>query len=200
MVTFNSKKANYTIYEAGEEPTSFEPGDFFLLRNNTFASKIVLFGEWIRYHGENRKYSRWSHAGAFIDNKGSIIESTFSGVKIDNISKYKDLPYYVVHTKLSAANKVQGVSAAKSFLRDEYGWLADISIGLNYLTGLKIQITSKNTINCSGLVAMMLWAAGIIFDGTPQMFAPADLAAAFDVPSPIKPVKTKKVKIKKEDK
>lgn len=196
MVTFNSKRSNYTIYEAGEEPTTFEPGDFFLLRNNTFASKIVLFGEWIRYHGENRKYSRWSHGGAFIDTKGTIIEATFGGVKIDNISKYKDLPYYVVHTKLSAANKIQAVNAAKSFLKDKYGWLTDFSIGLNYLTGLKIQITAKNTINCSGLVGMMLWAAGYIFNGSPQMFAPADLAAAFDVPSPLKPVKVKKNKNK----
>ncbi len=192
MTVFNSKNSNYTIYEAGEEPTSFEPGDFFLLRNNTFSSKIVLLGEWIRYHGENRRYSRWSHTGSIIDNKGTIIEALFGGVKIDNISKYKDLPYYIVHTKLSATNKVQAVNAAKSFLRDGYGWLADASIGLNYLTGLKIQITSKNTINCSGLVAMMLWAAGIIFNGTPQMFAPADLAAAFDVPSPVKPSKSKK--------
>lgn len=193
MVMFNSKKSNYTIYDVGEEPTSFSTGDFFLLRNNTFFSKLILFGQWLRYHGENRKYSRWSHCGGIMDNKGTIIEALSGGVKLDNISKYKDLPYYIVHTKLSAANKVQSVNAGKSFLRDKYGWVSDISISFNFLTGIKLQFTIKNTINCSGLVGMMQWAGGTIFNGTPQLFAPADLAAAYDVPSPVKTPKTKKV-------
>jgi hypothetical protein len=194
MTTFNSKNSNYTIYGPGEEPTSFQPGDFFLLRNKGPFSKSILFGEWLRYHGPNRKYSRWSHCGGFIDDKGTIIEALTSGVKIDNISKYKDLTYYVVHTKLSASNKIQAVNAGKSFLKDKYGWISDISIGFHFITGIKLQVTVNNTINCSGLVAMMQWAGGTIFNGTPQLFAPADIAAAYNVPSPIKPSKIKKEK------
>ena len=194
MTIFNSKKANYTIYGPGEEPTSIYPGDFFLLRNTTFWSKIVLFGEWIRYHGNNRKYSRWSHCGLFLDKKGTIIEAIGAGVVVDNISKYKDLTYYIVHTKLSAPNKAQTVSAAKSFIKDKYGWVSDVSIGFHFLTGIRLQVTMNDTINCSGLVAIALWAGGIIFDSTPQLFAPADLAVSFDVPSPVKVKKVKKVK------
>ena len=186
MVTFNSSKTNYTVYGPGEEPTSFQAGDFFLLRNITFWSKLILFGESLRFHGENRKYSRWSHSGTFLDNNGTIIEALGAGVRIDNISKYKHLTYYIVNTKLSPANRVQSLNAVKSFLKDKYGFMSNISIGINFLTGIKLQFTIKNTINCSGLVSMGLWAAGIIFDGTPQLFAPADLAAAFDVPSPTK--------------
>ena len=193
MTTFNSKNSNYTTYGPGEEPTSFSPGDFFLLRNTTFFSRLILFGQGLRFHGENRKYSKWSHCGGFIDNKGTIIEALSAGVKIDNISKYKGLTYYVVHTKLSASNKVQSVNAAKSFLKDKYGWVSDLSIGFQFATGVKLRVTVNNTINCSGLVAMMLWAGGIFFNGTPQLFAPADLASAFDVPSPIK-IKIKKAK------
>ena len=192
MVTFNSKNANYTVYAPGEEPILFNAGDFFLLRNTTFFSKLILFGQWLRYHGENRKYSRWSHCGTFLDSQGTIIEALSAAVTIDNISKYKDLTYYVVHTKLSASNKVQSVAAVKSFLKDTYGWISDLSIGFFFLTGIKLQFTVKNTINCSGLVSMGNWAAGIIVDGTPQLFAPADLASAFDVPSPVKPSKVKK--------
>jgi hypothetical protein len=193
MATFNSKKSNFAIYGPGEEPTSFSPGDFFLLHGKGPFGKTVLFGEWLRYHGENRKYSRWSHCGTFIDRNGSIIEALPSGVFINNISKYKDLTYYIVHTKLSAPNKLQSINAAKSFLKDKYGWISDISIGFHFLTGIKLRVTVDNTINCSGLVAMSLWAAGIIVDGTPQLFAPADLAAAFNVPSPPKAKKSKAV-------
>jgi hypothetical protein len=200
-MVFNSKNANYTVYGPGKEPTSFSPGDFFLLHNTTPSSRVILFGEWWRYHGENRKYSRWSHCGGFLDTKGTIIEALFSGVKIDNISKYKDLTYYVVHTKLSASNKVQSVNAAKSFLNDKYGWVSDLSIGFQFATGVKLRVTVNNTINCSGLVAMMLWGGGIFFNGTPQLFAPADLAAAFDVPSPTKiQIKNEKQMLKERKK
>jgi hypothetical protein len=194
MATFNSKKANYTVYAPGEEPSSFKPGDFFLLCGKGPFSKSILLGEWLRYHGENRQFSRWSHCGGFIDNKGTIIEALPSGVKIDNISKYKDFTYYVVHTKLSAPNRWQAVEAGKTFLNDKYGWVSDISIGFHFITGVKLRVTVNNTINCSGLVAMMLWGGGIFFNGTPQLFAPADLAAAFNVPSPPKPIQIKKEK------
>lgn len=191
MAIFNSKKALYKVYAPGAEPPTFNPGDFFLLRNNTFWSKLIRFGQWLRYHGENRKYIDWTHTGMFIDRKGAIIEALGPGVIIDNISKYKDITYYVVNTKLSAPNRSQAVDAAKSFKKDKYGWLSDISIGSYFVTGIRVQVTTNNTINCSGLVAMALWAGGIIFNGTPQMFAPADLAAAFNVPAPVSPKKKK---------
>lgn len=190
MAIFNSKKSNYSVYGPGEEIATINPGDFFLLHNTTFWSKLIIFGQWLRYHGENRKFIGWSHCGMFLDRKGTIIEALGAGVAIDNISKYKDLTYYVVHTKLSSPNKAQAVSGAKSFIKDKYGFLSNISIGAHFLTGIKLQFTMNNTINCSGLVAMALWAGGIIFNGTPQMFAPADLAVAFNIPSPPK-VKTK---------
>lgn len=201
MATFNSKNSNYTVYASGEEPTSFKPGDFFLLRNTTFFSRLILFGQGLRFHGDNRKYSKWSHCGGFLDTKGTIIESLNHGVIIDNISKYKDLTYYVVNTKLSSANRAQTVDAGKTFLKDKYGWISDLSIGLQFLTGIKLRITVSNTINCSGLVAMMLWGGGIFFNGTPQLFAPADLASAFDVPSPTKiQIKEEKLKAKERKK
>ena len=191
MATFNSKKSNFTIYGPGDEPNSFNPGDFFLLESPTKWGKLIQTGEWLRYHGENRQYSKWSHCGTFIDRDGTIIEALPGGVFINNISKYKGLTYYIVHTKLSAPNKLQSVNAAKSFLNDKYGWISDISIGFHFVTGIKLRVTVDNTINCSGLVAMSLWAGGIIFNGTPQLFAPADLAAAFNVPSPAKTKKSK---------
>jgi hypothetical protein len=201
MTTFNSKNANYTVYGPGEEVTSSKPGDFFLLRNTTLFSRLILFGQGLRFHGENRKYSKWSHCGGFIDNNGTIIESLSSGVKIDNISKYKDLTYYVVNTKLSSANRIQSVNAAKTFLKDKYGWVSDMSIGFQFATGVKLRITVNNTINCSGLVAMMLWGGGIFFNGTPQLFAPADLASAFDVLSPTKiQIKNEKQMLKERKK
>jgi len=196
MATFNSKRSNYTVYGPGEEPTSFRPGDFFLLESPTKWGHLIEFGEWIRYHGENRKYSKWSHAGIFTDTSGGIIEALPGGVFNDNISKYKGLTYYVVNTRLSAPNRYQAVEAAKSFLNDKYGWISDISIGFHFLTGVKLRVTLDNTINCSGLVAMALWAGGIIFNGTPQLFAPADIAAAFNVPSPVKSKKPNKKKEK----
>jgi hypothetical protein len=112
---------------------------------------------------------------------GTIVEAAGRGVRYANISEYKETEYYLVSTKLNKQSRDQAVKAACSFVRDKYGWFTILSIMMQLLTGIEFQFSFGDSVICSGLVSMSLWAGGVIFDGNPYQMMPADLASAYDV-------------------
>jgi len=172
---------NYKIYEAGKEPQKFIPGDFILVSTNGILAKCIRTGQFLRYHGKLRDYSHWNHAAIIVDTEGTVVEAAGRGVRYSNISEYKETEYYLVSTKLNKQSRDQAVAAAKSFVKDKYGWFTIISIMLQLITGIEFQFSFGNSVICSGVVAQSLWAGGIIFDSNPYQMMPADLASAYDV-------------------
>jgi hypothetical protein len=118
---------------------------------------------------------------SLIKQDGTIIEAAGRGVRVANLKDYKDVEYYLVSTKLNKQSKDQAISAAKSFVKDKYGWLTILSIIVQLITGIEFQFSFGDSVICSGLVAMSLWAGGVIFDSNPYQMMPADLASAYDV-------------------
>lgn len=172
---------NYKIYEAGKEPQKFIPGDFILVSTSGILAKCIRTGQFLRYHGKLRDYSHWNHAAIIVDTEGTVVEAAGRGVRYSNISEYKETEYYLVSTKLNKQSRDQAVAAAKSFVKDKYGWFTIISIMLQLITGIEFQFSFGNSVICSGVVAQSLWAGGIIFDSNPYQMMPADLASAYDV-------------------
>ena len=168
-------------YGPGETATGFKPGDFILTHSNGIPGKVIRAGQFIRYHGDMRDFSHWNHAALIIDDKGTLIEAVGRGVSYGHINEYVDVEYYLVNTKLNKQSQEQTVNAAISFLNDKYGWTTIGSLTVELLTGVRIQLSSSNSIICSALVAMSLWACGYVFNGNPLQMMPADLAAAFNV-------------------
>lgn len=173
--------STYKIYAAGEDPKSYVPGDFILVSTKGVLAKLIRFGQFIRYHGKMKPFSRWNHAAMIIDEDGTIVEAVGRGVITSNISEYINVEYYYVTTKLNKQSRDQTVSACKSFIKDKYGFLTIVSITLDLITGIKMQLTNSNTMICSAVVAQSLWAGGIIFDRNPYQMMPADLAASFNI-------------------
>ena len=172
---------NYKVYAAGHEATNYVPGDFILVSSKGILAKFIRLGQFIRYHGKMKPFSKWNHAAMIIDEYGNIVESIGRGVVVSHISDYKNVEYYYVSTKLNKQSRDQTVVACKSFFKDKYGWVTIISIALELITGIKIQFTNSNTMICSAVVGQSLWAGGIIFDTNPYQMMPADLAAAFKI-------------------
>ena len=172
---------DYKVCPPGEDAGKYVPGDFVLVSSKGILAKFIKFGQFIRYHGEMKPFSKWNHAVMVIDEDGSIIEAVGRGVVISNISEYKDVEYYYVSTNLNKQNRDQTVAACKNFLKDKYGWVTILSIAMELLSGIKIQFTNSNTMICSAVVGQSLWAGGIIFDTNPYQMMPADLAAAFKI-------------------
>lgn len=178
-------KTKFQVYPTGDSPSKYVPGDFILVSTKGVLAKLIRFGQFIRYHGSMRPFSRWNHTAIVISENGDIIEAVGRGVIISNIHEYDDVEYHYVSSNLNKQSRDQVVAAAHSFLKDKYSWVTIISIGIELLTGIKIQITRANTMICSAVVAQSLWAGGIIFDSNTYQMMPADLACAFDV----KPIK-----------
>lgn len=172
---------NYKVYEAGQEPQKFTPGDFILVSTTGILARCIRFGQFIRYHGKIRAYSHWNHAAIIVDTDGTIIEAAGRGVRYSHINEYKETEYYLVSTKLNKQSRDQTVAAAKSFVKDKYGWFTILSIMLQLITGVEFQFSFGSSVICSGLVSQSLWAGGVIFDGNPYQMMPADLASAYDV-------------------
>jgi hypothetical protein len=171
----------YKIYEAGQDPMKYVPGDFLLVSTTGILAKFIRLGQFLRYHGAMKPFSHWNHAAMVIDEEGNIIEAVGRGVVVSHISEYKDVEYYYVSTKLNKQSRDQVSAASKSFIKDKYGFVTIISIALELLTGIKIQFNSSNSMICSAVVAQSLWAGGVIFDRNPYQMMPADLAAAYDI-------------------
>ena len=171
----------YKVIAAGSEPVKFNPGDFILVSTDGILAKFIRFGQFIRYHGKMKPFSTWNHAAMIIDEEGTIIEAVGRGVSYGHIDEYKDVEYYLVSTKLNKQSRDQAVTACKSFLKEQYGWLTIASITLELLTGIKLQFSINNSMICSSVVAQSLWAGGVVFNRNPYQMMPADLAAAYDI-------------------
>lgn len=171
----------FKVYQCGEAPTKFTPGDFVLVSTRGVLAKLIRFGQFIRYHGKMRPFAHWNHTAVIINEAGDIIEAVGRGVIVSNIHDYDDVEYYYISTKLNKQSRDQVVAAANSFLKDKYSWITIFSIALELLTGVKIQLTQSNTMICSAVVGQSLWAGGIIFNNNPYQMMPADLACAFNI-------------------
>ena len=73
----------------GEQVTDPSPGDFVLTQGTSWTSRLIRFGQKIRYRGPDKIFTRWNHAAIFINQEGDIIEALGSGVQQRNISVYR---------------------------------------------------------------------------------------------------------------
>jgi hypothetical protein len=168
----------------GEQVNNPCPGDFVFTHGTSWTSRMIRFGERIRYWGPDEKFTRWNHVAIFINKDGDIIEALGGGVQQRNISVYKQTEYHVVHLEnVLDANRDHEVEFARACLNDHYGWLTIVSIALCLLTGSKIGFGVDGQEICSALVARCLERTGEIFPTDPWHMMPADLAKYFNIQS-----------------
>jgi hypothetical protein len=57
-------RVSVTRYPPGEQERALGQGDFLLTHGAAWTSRLIRFGEAIRYRGRNRLFAHWSHAVA----------------------------------------------------------------------------------------------------------------------------------------
>lgn len=177
-------------------PTEYEPGDFILTHGNGFFSRLIRFGQKIRFHGQNKKYAWWNHTAIIVSKDGDLIEALNAGVIRTKISRYRETEYHLIHLEGSLADwhdREQAVKFAEWSLNQRYGWIIIVSIALSLLTGGKFTFGFDGQSICSGLVARALERTNAIFNRTPSHIMPADLAKYFGAESPGSDVKKGKI-------
>ncbi len=148
---------------------------FALCHGSTWLDRLIRFGERIRSAPID---ARWSHAAVVMPD-GTLIEALSHGVVRGSLEAYPD--HAILSLPASPAQSAAAYKFVESCLGDKYGYLTDLSIGLDLLSPAFIHFKSGKTLICSELVARTLEHAGWI---SPKLdtshVMPSDLATYFD--------------------
>jgi hypothetical protein len=154
-------------------------GDVVLIHTRSrIFGRVVMAAQWAMH----LRGWRWDHAAWVnrIDRDGVVFileASTRGGVRETKLSSYGQ--YLIIPQHLSADRLVAAQAAAATWLGTPYGWVddvADVCLILNLRPKwVERQLRSARTVNCSQLVAFILWAADVRKWGAPTWVVPADL-------------------------
>lgn len=174
--------AGVECYGPGEQATDPQPGDFILTHQTDWSARLVQFGQKLRYHGSNSKYTHWNHT-ALIADAEHIIEALGRGVSEQPLSKYNQREYHLVRIAASPEDRQEAVNFARACCKRKmpYGYLTVISIAISLLTGTKFSFGFDGQMICSGLVARALERTTAIFVPDTSHIMPAYLAKSYGV-------------------
>jgi hypothetical protein len=170
-------------YPPGKAPETFYPGDFTLHRATatkgpggatTTLGKLIQAGERTRYG--NSDYARWTHSALIVSEGGDICEALEQGVTRDNIAKYRDTDYLVVHVTASDAQRELACGFAQTRVGDKYGILNFVGLAIQSLFGWNLSVHMDGQFICSGLVARATEKYIDAYPRSPENMMPADLA------------------------
>jgi hypothetical protein len=167
-------------------PGAPRPGDFILTHGDEWTSRLIRFGQGLRYRGASAKYTYWNHTALVVDDQGGIVEALGNGVKQRTIHDYDPTQYTVVRIEASDEDRAEAAAFARSSIDADYGWLTIVSIAVSLVTGGKLAFAVDGQLICSGLVARSLERTTAIFAHDPARIMPAELAemCAVDPPPP----------------
>ena len=177
-------KARFEHIPPGQADPDPLPGDFILTHGGEFWSRVIQFGQGLRFAGKDRGYTYWNHSALIVSADGALIEALGPGVRRSTLKDYDDTQYTVVHITASAEDRGEMVAFAEHWIGARYGWTTIVSITLSLLTGAKLSFGFAGQLICSGLVARALERTKAIFDQEPSHVMPAELAKMFDVEPP----------------
>jgi uncharacterized protein YycO len=179
------QRAGVERYGPGEQVENPEPGDFILTHGNAWTSRLIRFGQGLRFRGDDRKYTYWNHTAIFVDDQANIVEALGAGVRpAVHISKYKQIEYWVVRLRALTEDRQQSAQFALRCVGQPYGFVTIVSIALSLLTGTKFSFGFAGQKICSGLVARALERTGVFFEPEPSHIMPAELAKMYGVEPP----------------
>lgn len=178
---------SYTVerFRPNESATTLQTGDVVLTHGDHWTSKMIRFGQRLRFRGERRKYARWNHVALVLDAEGNLGEALSDGVDKTHISKYEGSDYHLVRVECAPTDRDQIATFAQVVLdapqRTKYGWMTIVSLFFTLAFGSKIMIGKVGTAICSGFGSEALTRMGAVFPRPPAYMMPADLAEYFSV-------------------
>jgi hypothetical protein len=169
----------------GESAEDLKAGFIVLTHGDHWTSRMIRFGQRLRFRGQRNKFARWNHVALVLDADGNLGEALSDGVVRTNLSKYEGTDYHLVRVECAPADREQIGAFAAAVLdspqRTHYGWLTIASLFFTLGFGSKIMIGKVGTAICSGFASEALVRMGAIFPRPPAYMMPADLAEYFSV-------------------
>ena len=177
-------RARFEHIPPGQNDPDPLPGDFILTHGGEFFSRVIQFGQGLRFMGKDQPYTYWNHTALIVSADGALIEALGPGIRRNTLAGYKGTQYTVVHIEASDEDRKEMVAFAEHWVGGQYDWATIVSITLSLLTGAKLSFGFAGQLICSGLVARALERTTAIFDEEPSHVMPAELAKMFDVVPP----------------
>ena len=165
-------------------PAAPRPGDFILTHGDEWTSRLIRFGQSLRYRGSSAKYTYWNHTALVVDGVGTIVEALGTGVAKRSIHDYDPTQYTVVRIEASDEDRLEAATFATSSIGARYGWVTIVSLAFSLVTGGKFAFAIDGQLICSGLVARALERTTAIFKHDPARIMPAELAEIYNVEPP----------------
>lgn len=81
-----------------DESAEPKPGDFILTKGDAWTSKLIRFGQRLRFRGEERPFADWNHAALMVS-EDRLVEALGAGVMHTELSKYEPEEYFHVPLK-----------------------------------------------------------------------------------------------------
>lgn len=97
IATFDQTHEAPRFYGANQ---SADPkrGDFILTKGDAWTSKLIRFGQRLRFRGTERSFAGWNHAALVVSEDG-LVEALGAGVMETALSKYRTEDYFHVPLK-----------------------------------------------------------------------------------------------------
>ncbi|HKC90343.1 MAG TPA: hypothetical protein VKE23_03340, partial [Candidatus Limnocylindria bacterium] len=130
-------KARFEHIPPGHDDPDPLPGDFILTHGGEFFSRVIQFGQGLRFTGKDRPYTYWNHSALIVSADGALIEALGPGVQRTTLAAYKGTQYTVVHIDASDEDRKEMVAFAEHWIGGPYDWATIVSITLSLLTGAK---------------------------------------------------------------
>jgi hypothetical protein len=173
------------FYPEGSSAEELKTGYIVLTSGAHWTSRMIRFGQRLRFRGERAKFAHWNHVALVLDAEGNIGEALSQGVVRTNLSKYEGTDYHLVRVQCSAEDREQIGAFAKAVLdspkRTSYGWLTIVSLFFTLGFGSTIMIGKIGTAICSGFASEALVRTSAILPRPPAYMMPADVAEYFSV-------------------
>lgn len=187
MQAIGPSSATPESFPPGTRRKEWQVGDIVLTHNaESFVSKLIRFGQRLRYRGEDTKFAWYNHAAVVVSPDGDLIEALGHGIVKTHVTRYDKEFYSYIDVGLndSERTKVGQYAQRVSDLNSRYGYLQIIAIAISLLTGSHLQFSLRGQNICSGFAAESLRAGGYWFERKGQIasssfITPADLAHAF---------------------
>lgn len=163
-----------------------QEGDLVFFHGPNFFSKLIRFGQALRFRGDRKQYAYWNHVAIVVGKSedGMIVEAVRNVQKNALWKNYNSIDYdvrVVPVPGLSKQDRKELVAYAEAQVGDKYDWLEIVSIAINCIFGGSISIKFETAHICSGLAGEALERAGFDFGREAADLMPADLAEYFDV-------------------
>jgi hypothetical protein len=172
----------YVRCRPGEGITKPRPGDVVLIRGRSWASKVILYGQRIRFRTpQDRPFAHWSHVALVTSSAGHLLEIGPAGVVLCSIEKYRNREYHYIHLDLPDLARRKAVSFAYSCLRQKYGTLSFLLLVLSVVLRDRFKVPDRGQHGCVATIVRALQRAGVTFEQRPTDMTPADLAKRFGV-------------------